>query len=196
METATTATTVASTTASVASETIKKGWWASRSKITKGLIITGIVLAVATGVYLLVRPKDSDSNKRKKSDSDDSNSNESQSNDDVSNNETNDDGNSTVNESNQDSENQSEQSQSSENNSNQKKQGIVYDASTLPNSGEGCSEPRLNYDGNYDYVKCNGVWYVKSKQNPKTPSIAIPVWAGLKPDSVRANRLSSRYPND
>ncbi len=33
------------------------------------------------------------------------------------------------------------------------------DLYTLPNKGIGCSSIYDKHDGNYDYVKCNGIWY-------------------------------------
>lgn len=171
-------------------ETFKKaGWWSSRSNVTKGLIITGAIVIIAGGAYLLLRDKKDDSTKVNNSNDEDNNNSvedneKSESNTELSSTDKNE----------LENEQQAEENKSSVD-STQEQQGIVYDASTLPNGGVDCATPRLNYDGNYDYVKCKGIWYVKSKQKSKTPSVNVPNWAGLKPESLRASRLESRYPN-
>jgi hypothetical protein len=73
----------------------------------------------------------------------------------------------------------------------------VHDVKTLPNGGKDCGQVHTNYDRDFDYVKCSGVWYTKSKPNPATPSKkgAIPNWKSLSANKIATERLNSRYPN-
>lgn len=64
---------------------------------------------------------------------------------------------------------------------------------TLPNGGVGCGSVKADYDGNYYYVKCNGVWYTKTKPNVSVATISS--WLSLGNNPIATGRLNSRYPN-
>lgn len=68
---------------------------------------------------------------------------------------------------------------------------------TLPNKGVGCSPVVTNYDRDYDYVKCGGVWYIKSKPNASTEAAknSNPNWTSLSKNVVTTKLLDTRYKN-
>lgn len=68
---------------------------------------------------------------------------------------------------------------------------------TLPNKGVGCSSPVTTYDRDYDYVKCNGIWWTRSKAAPATPAAKgkYPNWVSLEKNEVATKLLNTRYPN-
>lgn len=68
---------------------------------------------------------------------------------------------------------------------------------TLPNKGVGCSAIVNNYDRDYDYVKCGGVWYTKSKANPSSESAKgkFATWTSLSQNAVATKLLDTRYKN-
>lgn len=71
-----------------------------------------------------------------------------------------------------------------------------HDMKTLPNGGKDCGQVHTNFDRDFDYVKCGGVWYTKSKPNPATASKkgAIPAWKSLAANKIATQRLDARYP--
>ncbi len=70
------------------------------------------------------------------------------------------------------------------------------DPTTLPNGGNGCGPLRTAYDGNYDYIKCQNVWFAKSKAKPSNPATRnkMPNWTNISGNKIAAQRLNSRYP--
>ncbi len=162
---------------------VKSGWWASQSKLTKGLVIGIPVLAlVSLGVwYFGFRKKDEEtkggdvSKKAVEKGGDDVNSStESKS-------ETKTETSSTKTES------TTKPSTSTPTTTSAQK----FDVTKLPNGGKGCTDVRTTYDGNYDYVKCNGVWYTQSKPNPKTASKKIATWMSLGSNKVATTKLNN-----
>lgn len=73
----------------------------------------------------------------------------------------------------------------------------AVDQYTLPNKGIGCSEVRDTFDANCDYVKCNNIWYAKSKQNPANEATAgkYPEWTSIESSEVTTKLLNTRYPS-
>lgn len=71
-----------------------------------------------------------------------------------------------------------------------------HDMKSLPNGGKDCGQVHTNFDRDFDYVKCGGVWYTKSKPNPATASKkgAIPNWKSLAANKIATQRLDARYP--
>lgn len=72
------------------------------------------------------------------------------------------------------------------------------DPSTLPNNGIGCSEPRTAFNADNDFVKCEGKWFIKTKQKPsnKAELGRFPEWTPLEDGQIVIEQLNSRYPND
>lgn len=73
----------------------------------------------------------------------------------------------------------------------------VIDVTTLPNKGVGCGSVKMTYDRDFDYVKCDGIWYTKSKPNAASQFAKglYKDWTSLKDNSVATERLERRYPN-
>jgi len=71
----------------------------------------------------------------------------------------------------------------------------THDIRSLPNSGKGCGQVHTNFDRDFDYVKCGGSWWTKSKPTPATPSKkgAIPEWKSLAANKIATERLNARY---
>lgn len=71
----------------------------------------------------------------------------------------------------------------------------VHDVKSLPNSGKDCGEVHTNFDRDFDYVKCAGAWWTKSKPNPATASKkgAVPNWKNLASNKIASERLNARY---
>lgn len=67
----------------------------------------------------------------------------------------------------------------------------------LPNNGVACGPIRDKYDGDYDYIKCGGIWYTRSKPNAITPGVAgsIPNWKSLQNNIAANMKLNLKYPN-
>jgi hypothetical protein len=67
---------------------------------------------------------------------------------------------------------------------------------SLPNGGVGCGDVKVSFDRDFDYVKCNGEWFVKSKAHPFTAAAKgkHPDWFSLKANKVSTERLNRRYP--
>src|ERR1035437_4834534 len=174
-----------------ATEVAKTGWWSQRSKTTKGLIIGGVILGVGLILYFTLSKKgDTTLDKKgaadKKGKGADKKSGESTTSTDTT---------STTDTSTDTSSNTTSADTSSSNDntastgpgssggsggggSTSTPAGTIV-AKDLPNGGKSCAMPRLQYDGNYDYVKCGGVWYTKSKPNPKTKTAKIAAWKSL-----------------
>lgn len=67
----------------------------------------------------------------------------------------------------------------------------------LPNNGVGCSPLRTNYDMDFNYVKCKGIWYTKLKINPRGKyDSRLNEWKSLEGNKVAIDRLNIKYPND
>ncbi len=71
-----------------------------------------------------------------------------------------------------------------------------HDMKSLPNGGKDCGQVHTNFDRDFDYVKCGGAWFTKSKPNPATPSKkgAVPTWKSLAANKIATQRLDARYP--
>lgn len=151
-------------------DVIKKGWWANSSKMTKGLVITGVLAVVGVAVwYFGFRKKDEA-------------------------------------EVYTETEEQNENEKSEEELAHEKIESVVnkldtskrIDPSTLPNGGNGCSEPRTTYSGDDDFVKCEGTWYIKTKENPSNKQAIgrFKDWTPLQEGQIAIEQLNSRFPND
>lgn len=73
----------------------------------------------------------------------------------------------------------------------------TVDKSTLPNGGKGCGVVKTTFDKDFDYVKCDGVWYTKSKPNAVSAYAKglYKDWKSLAANKVATDRLNNRYPN-
>lgn len=160
---------------------INKSWWASQSKGTKAGIIIGTIVVIAGVSYLIYRNANSDkpdkpSNEPSKDDkggrpeSPDTTSNDTTQNTGIENN----------------------------NSGNTGGAGTSANNTALPNGGSGCAVVRMAFDRNYDYVKCAGSWYTRSKDNPANPAVkgSIPNWKSLADNKVSTDRLNVAYPKD
>lgn len=151
----------------VVSDVVKTGWWASSSKMTKGLIIGGVIAAAAAAIWYF--------GFRKKEDDvtyEEVTANEEPSEENLA-------------------------KMHSESVLREIERGNNIDRSSLPNGGVGCSEPRTSFNGDFDFVKCDGKWYIKSKQNPTDKSTLgkYPDWNPLQDGQVIVESLNSRFPN-
>lgn len=153
-------------------EAVKLGWWARRSTTSKVLIVGSIIGLACLGVYYFTK-KDDDSNDESGESNKDSTSTANQT---------------TSNDSNQVSSEKKEIDTTVDN----KKENPA-----LPNNGVGCSELITNFDRDFNYVKCNGIWHIISKPNPATPATkgAFKEWSSLEGQKVSIERLNRRYPN-
>lgn len=147
-----------------------KLWWGGQSKTAKGLYITGAVALLATVTYFVVngrKNKTASANKKAEGGKDIPDTN----NTDTS------------------KEKGAEDTQSS-------KEEVSFDKSKLPNGGVGCTELRTTYDRDFDYVKCDNIWYTKSKDNAASPYAKglYKDWKSLANNAVATERLSRRYP--
>lgn len=72
---------------------------------------------------------------------------------------------------------------------------VPVDKATLPNGGVGCGDIKTNFDRDFDYVKCDNVWYTKSKSNPASAYAKglYKDWKSLASNSVATERLNRRY---
>lgn len=155
-------------TETVTETAVKKGWWASSSKMTKGLIIGGALAVLSFGVwYFVFRKKDEDENYPEKERETEKSEEELA-------------------------------SEHASKVINEVEGANKIDPSTLPNNGVGCSEPRTSFNGDNDFVKFNGKWHVKTKANPSNKSLVgkFPIWTPLQEDQPIVEQLNSRYPND
>lgn len=65
----------------------------------------------------------------------------------------------------------------------------------LPNKGENCGDIITTFDKDFDYIKVNGIWHIKSKDNPIS-SYAKGLhkeWSSLENNAVVIDRLNRRY---
>lgn len=161
---------------------IKTGWWASQSVLKKGLIIGIPVILLGVGIwYFGFRKKD----ESKTEDGSDKKTTPENSGGDVI------------------TEQKSETTKTSSETTHapQAKPAVTHapspkiDLTKLPNGGKGCGDVKTTYDGNYDYVRCNGIWYTQSKPNPKIESKKIATWISLGSNKIAMSKLNSRYPN-
>ena len=150
---------------------VKKGWWANSSTMTKGLVITGVLAVVGVAVwYFGFRKKDEE--------------------EDVY----------------TEAQKQIENEKSEEELAHDKIESVVnkldtnrnIDPATLPNGGNGCSEPRTTYSSDDDFVKCEGTWYIKTKVNPSNKKAIgrFKDWTPLEEGQLAIEQLNSRFPND
>lgn len=66
-----------------------------------------------------------------------------------------------------------------------------------PNKAENYDDVITTFDKDFDYLKINGVWHIKSKDNPIS-SYAKGLhkdWTSLENNTVVTDRLNRRYPN-
>jgi len=158
---------VAPITETVTETVVKKGWWASSSKMTKGLVIGGVLALTAFGVWYF--------GFRKKEDE-------------------------IIEEQEAVVEKTDEQllTERTEKVVSQIENAHKVDPSTLPNNGIGCSEPRTAFNADNDFVKCEGKWFIKTKQKPsnKAELGRFPEWTPLEDGQIVIEQLNSRYPND
>ncbi len=159
--------TVVSTPIAV-TDAVKKGWWANSSKLTKGLIIGGVLAAIGGAVWYFGFRKKEEEITYEEVHSDPEKSEEELANERAA---------SVIN-------------KLESNNS--------VNPSTLPNGGSGCSELRTDFNSNNDFIKCDGTWYIKTKSNPSDKSQVgkFPEWNPLQAGQLVIEQLSSRYPND
>ena len=155
-------------TETVTTTAVKKGWWANSSKMTKGLVIGGALALAAFGVWYF--------GFRKKDDESEYNENETES-------------------------QKSEEDLASEHATkviDEVDRNNPIDPNTLPNKGVGCSEPRTAFNGDNDFIKFNGKWHVKTKNNPSNKALVgqFKIWTPLQEDQPIVEQLNSRYPND
>lgn len=146
----------------------KLGWWASKSKGAKaGIIIFGTLVASAITFGIIHYSKKSDP--------------------------------ANPNKPNPPSDSSKEETSIGEKTISIKdsKPHVETNALTLPNKGVGCSEVITTFDRDYDYVKCAGIWYTKSKQNPSSTDAKdrFKDWTSLEKNEVATRRLATRYPN-
>lgn len=58
-----------------------------------------------------------------------------------------------------------------------------------------CGAVKTDYDGDFDYVKCNGnIWYTRSKPNGGRPNV-YPNWVSLANNALATQKLNTKYPN-
>lgn len=144
-------------------------WWSSKSTTTKGLLIVGTLATISAIVYFSTRKKEdlSKNHLDLKKITEEANAGAST---DIEN-------------------------KTTEKDTQETKPQI--DKSTLPNGGVGCGDVKTTYDKDFDYVKCDGVWYTKSKPNAISPSARglYKEWKSLAGNKIATDRLSRRYPN-
>lgn len=58
----------------------------------------------------------------------------------------------------------------------------------LPNGGAGCGPVQKAFDRTFDYVKCDGVWWTRSKDRVK-----IPEWKSLADNKTATDLLNNKY---
>jgi hypothetical protein len=191
-----------------ATEVAKIGWWSQRSKTTKGLIIGGAILTLGVILYFTLKKGDETPEKKGAADKKGKGAADKKSGESTTSTDTTADTSSSSNDTSADTstDNTSTGSGSSGGSGGGSTSGggsgttstpaRTIAAKDLPNSGKSCSMPRLQYDGNYDYVKCGGIWYTKSKPNPKTKTAKIAAWKSLGANKIATQKLNSRYPND
>ena len=144
-------------------------WWGGQSKFAKGIYIVGTLAAIGGIVYFATRKKKDDFKKS-------SNSHSYQDIPDM----------------NSVSKDTTSGTPEIKPANTIVKPEPVMDRSTFPNGGKGCGEVKTTFDRDFDYVKCDGVWYTKSKPSAK---IVYKEWKSLKGNVVANERLDRRYPN-
>ena len=74
-----------------------------------------------------------------------------------------------------------------------------YVATELPNLGKGCGTVKKDFDKAYNYVKCDGVWWVASKNGtPITAKWAETadksgVWVSIAKNKTATDLLDNKY---
>ncbi len=152
----------------VVTDVVKKGWWANSSKLTKGLIIGGVLAVAGAAVWYFGFRKKEEEITYEEVHSDPEKNEEELANERAA---------SVIN-------------KLESNNS--------VNPATLPNGGVGCSELRTAFDSNNDFIKCDGTWYIKTKANPSDKSQVgkFPEWNPLQEGQLIIEQLTSRYPKD
>lgn len=66
-----------------------------------------------------------------------------------------------------------------------------------PNDAVKCSSIITDYDSDFDYVKCDMIWYTRSKKNAKTVKYRnlYPNWTSLRNNNKAVELLNKKYPN-
>lgn len=72
----------------------------------------------------------------------------------------------------------------------------IIDKDSLPNKGVNCGDVKTTYDKDFDYVKCDSIWYAKSKPNAVsvTAKGLYKDWNSLANNAIATDRLNRRYP--
>lgn len=67
---------------------------------------------------------------------------------------------------------------------------------TISENPGDCDDIKTDHDGDFDYKKCNTVWYTKSKANPVSSYAREKAkdWTSLSDNAVANERLNKRYP--
>lgn len=148
-----------------------KEWWGGQSKTAKTLYIVGTIATIGTIIYFATRKKGDD----KKTSSDNKASQDIPDNTTTTETSGGDKGASTT---------------------NTTTTETTTSKSDLPNGGVGCGSVITNYDRDFDYVKCNDVWYTKSKANAASPYARglYKDWKSLEGNKVATERLNRKYP--
>lgn len=66
-----------------------------------------------------------------------------------------------------------------------------------PTDAVKCSSVITDFDKDFDYIKCDMIWYTRSKKNAKTISNRdlYPNWTSLRNNNKAIDILNKRYPN-
>ncbi len=69
---------------------------------------------------------------------------------------------------------------------------------TAVSSSDGCDDIKTNHDADFDYKKCNSIWFTKSKPNPLSAYAKEKAkdWTSLSGNTIANERLDKRYPNN
>lgn len=184
---------------SAVATTANTGWWSKQSTMTKVLVI-GVPLLIVGGVtaYLLLRKKDEGAESTKSTDGGGSNKSEGTSTTDTKSSDVSETKKDTVKSSTTEvvKETKTTTPTSTNTTTTVTTSTTYHDMKSLPNGGKDCGQVHTNFDRDFDYVKCGGVWYTKSKPNPATASKkgAIPAWKSLAGNKIATQRLDARYP--
>jgi len=153
-----------------------KKWWGGQSKTAKTLYIVGTLAVIAGVVYFATRKKGKDTSNKNDGGVTDIPKEEGIKTPEAS---------------------SSKTTSSTGTPEKKPQQNTFSDKSSLPNGGVGCGDVKTTYDRDFDYVKCNGVWFTKSKPNAASPYARglYKEWKSLATNQVASERLNRRYPN-